>query len=188
MHLLLGFQDRWLVKTVTQISAHWYSWQTWLIPMHYFQKTFHFLNVPNGSTSVLSDIASNPTWITRNQPFWGIFEKSQIIVRYVLQMSQRRHEKNIFFEICSRSLKDVTQKKRYLFWDVFETFQRRHRKEIFFWDVFQKSHLLWDVSKRSLRCLSQWRSLWDICQLGSSLSLNNNKNWRLGKIGVFPLK
>ena len=128
MHLLLGFQDRWLVKTVTQISAHWYSWQTWLIPMHYFQKTFHFLNVPNGSTSVLSDIASNPTWITRNQPFWGIFEKSQIIVRYVLQMSQRRHEKNIFFEICSRSLKDVTQKISFLrcFWDVSKTSQKRY--------------------------------------------------------------
>ena len=28
----------------------------------------------------------------------------------------------------------------------------------------QESHLFWDVSKRSLRCLSQWRSDWDLSE------------------------
>ena len=38
---------------------------------------------------------------------WGIFETSQILVRDVFETSQRRHKKDIFFEICSRRLKDV---------------------------------------------------------------------------------
>ena len=49
-----------------------------------------------------------------------------------------------------RRLKDVTKKTSFLrcIWDVLKTSQKRR--------------LFWDVSERSLRCLSQWRSVWDI--------------------------
>ena len=47
IHLLLGFADRWLAKTLTQMPAHWYSCQVWFIFMHCSQKTFHFLSVSN---------------------------------------------------------------------------------------------------------------------------------------------
>ena len=67
-------------------------------------------------------------------------------------MSQRRHGKDIFFEICSTRLKDVTQKTSFLrcIWDVLKTSQKRH--------------LFWDVSETSLRYLSQWRSDWDLSE------------------------
>ena len=43
-------------------------------------------------------------------PFlWGIFEKSQILARYIFDTSQRRQGIDTFFEICSRRLKDVTK-------------------------------------------------------------------------------
>ena len=77
------------------------------------QKTLrHFLSVSNGPLSFLSDISNlnNPMEITRNQSFWGIFGKSQVLARDIFEMSQKRHGKNIFFEICFRRLKDVTQK------------------------------------------------------------------------------
>ena len=63
----------------------------------------------------------------------------------VFETSQRRHGKSIFFEIFSRRLKDVTQKTSFMrcIWDVLKT--------------LQKSHLFWDVPKKYLRCLSQWR-------------------------------
>ena len=83
---------------------------------------------------------------------WGIFEKSQILARDVFKTSPRRHGTDIFFQICSRCLEDVIQKTSFL---------------RFFLDVLkasQKSHLIWDVSKRSLRCLPQWRSDWDLSE------------------------
>ena len=87
---------------------------------------------------------NNPTDITWNR-FCGVFLKNQ-------KYSQRRHGKDIFFEIYSRRLKDVTQKTSFLrcFWDVLR--------------ASQKSHLFWDVSKGCLRCLSQWRSDWDLSE------------------------
>lgn len=42
--------------------------------------------------------------------FWGIFEKPQTLARGVFETSQKRHRKNIFFEILLRRLKAVTQK------------------------------------------------------------------------------
>ena len=57
IHLLLGFDDRCLAKSNTQISAHWCSWRSWLTAMHCSQKTFHFLSVSNDPISILSDIS-----------------------------------------------------------------------------------------------------------------------------------
>ena len=125
--------------------------------MHCSQKTFHFLNVCNCPTSFWWNISvtlrkSNETIL------WDIFEKSQILARHVFETFQRRHEKDIFLEICSRRLKDVIQKTFFLrcLWDVLKT--------------SQKSRLFCDISERSLRCLSVeiWlRSLRDISyQLG----------------------
>ena len=45
---------------------------------------------------------------------WGIFEKPKILARDVFGMSQRRHRKDIYFEIFSRRLKDVTQNTSFL--------------------------------------------------------------------------
>ena len=95
----------------------------------------------------------------------------------------RNHEH--FQEMALRRLGDVTGKtyflryardvlktshKRHLFKDVFETSQGRHIKDIFTEKYLRllkdvtKRHLLWDVSKTSLRCLSQWRSDWDLSE------------------------
>ena len=111
---------------------------------------FHFLSVSNGLTSILSDII-----ITLQKSyetiFAGYFEKLQILARDVFETFQRRHGMDIIFEICSRALKDITN-------DIFfEMFLRRLK------DV-TKSHLFWDVSKRSLRCLSHWRSDWNLSE------------------------
>ena len=92
-----------------------------------------------------------------------IFEWSQILSRYIFETGQRCHRINIFFEICLRRLKYVV-----------EMYLRRLRqvtKKTFFlrriWDVLktsQKRRFFWDVSERFLRCLSQWRSDWDISE------------------------
>ena len=113
--------------------------------------SFHFLNVSNGPTSILSNIS-----VTLRKShkiiLWSIFEKSQIPARNVFETSQRCHGKDIFSEIYLRRLKDVIQKTCFLgcIWDVLKT--------------SQKSHLFWDVSERSLRCLSHWRSDWDLSE------------------------
>ena len=54
--------------------------------------------------------------------------------------------------------REVTKKTSFLrcIWDVLKTSQKRR--------------LFWDVSERSLRCLSQWRSVWDI-------SKNSHVGW-----------
>ena len=73
-----------------------------------------------------------------------------MLSRYIFETYQRRHRINTLFEICFRSRKDVAWKTSFLkcIWDFLKTSQKRR--------------LFWDVSKRSLRCLSQWRSDWDI--------------------------
>ena len=123
----------------------------WLISMQCSHKTFHFLSVSDGPTSILSDIAISLRK-SHEIKLWHIFGKPKILARDVFETSQRRHGKDIFFEICPRRLKDVTQKTSFLkcFWDVLKT--------------SQKGHLFWDVSKRSLRYLSQWRSDWDLSE------------------------
>ena len=147
----MGFDDHWLTRTLTQISTHWYPWQTWLIYMHCSQKAFHFLSVSNRPTSILSDIV-----ITLRKShqiiLWVIFEKPKILARDVFERSQRRREKDICFEMCLRRLKDDTKKTSFLrcYWDILKT--------------SQKSYLFWDVSKRSMRCFSQWRSNWDLSE------------------------
>ena len=88
--------------------------------MHCSHKTFHFLSVSDGSTSILSDIVMTLRKSHEIIFVWRIFEKPKILARDVFETSQRRHGKDIFFEICPRRLKDVTQKASFLkcFWDV----------------------------------------------------------------------
>ena len=83
-------------KPAKNQSANWYAWQTLLITMHYL---FHFLNVSNSPTSILSNIS---VFLRKSHKtiLWGIFEKSQIPARDVFEMSLRCHGKDIFFEIC----------------------------------------------------------------------------------------
>ena len=85
IHLLLGFDGHWLVKILTQISAHWYSWQTWLIALDCSQKTFHFLSVANGPTSILSNISVTPRK-SQETIFVGILK----IHKYLREMFLKR--------------------------------------------------------------------------------------------------
>ena len=131
----MGLDYLWLPKTLTQNSAHWYSWQTWLISMHCSQKTFHFLSVSNGPTSILLDIVitlrkSHETilvvyfWKITNtceRCFWDVSETSRkrhLFCEICLRRLKTSH-KRLLFEMFLRRLKDV--KKRHLFWDVFKT-------------------------------------------------------------------
>ena len=161
----MGFHNCWLAKTVMQISAHWYSWQTRLISIHCSQKTFHFLSVSNAPTYILSNIV-----ITLRKSheitFVGYFRKiKNTCGRCFGDVSETSQKIHLFWDMLRR-LQDVTQMTSFLrySWDVLMTSQ----KDIFLrcvWDVLKmspKSHLFWDVSKKSLRCLSQWRSDWDL--------------------------
>ena len=125
--------------------------QTWLISMYCSHKKFHFLNVSEGPTSILSDIISlrkshqiifvkyfRKTKNTCKRYFWDVSDVTEktSFLRYawdVLKTSQ----KNIFFEMYLRRLKDVTKKTSFLrcIWDLLKTSQKRH----IFWDVFETS-------------------------------------------------
>ena len=127
--------------------------QTWLIDIYaLLPQNVSFLECFWRSHIYFIRYCNNPTEITRNHFLWYIFEKPKILGKYFFETSQRRHEKDIFFEICFRHLKDVTQKTSSLrcFWDVLNTSQKRH--------------LFWDGSERSLRYLSHWRSDWDLSE------------------------
>ena len=78
---------------------------------------------------------NNPTEITRKH-FCDVYSKNQ---KYLREMFLRR-------------LREVTEKTSFLrcIWDVLKTSQKRH--------------LFWDVSERSLRYISQWRSDWDLSE------------------------
>ena len=71
-----------------------------------------------------------------------------IFIFFYITFSQRCHGKDILFKTCSRYFKDVIQKTSLLrcFWDFLKTPQ----KDIFF-EMFP-------------RCLSQWRSGWDLSE------------------------
>ena len=120
--------------------------------MYCSHKTFHFLSVSDSPTSILSDIVMTLRKSHEIIFVWRIFEKPKILARDVFETSQRRHGKDIFFEMYLRRLKDVTKKTSFLryFWDVLKTPKKRH--------------LFWDVSERTLRYLSQWRSDWDLSE------------------------
>ena len=137
-----------------QISAHWYSWQTWLISIHCSQKTFHFLSVSNAPTYILSNIvitlrkSHEITFVgyfrkTRNaceRCFGDVSETSQKIHLFwdMLEASSRRHTNDIIFEVFLRRLNDITKKTS--FWDVFETSWRCLQKVISF-EMFLRSLL-----------------------------------------------
>ena len=116
------------------------------------QKTFHLLSISNGSTRILSNV-SVTLWKSHKT----------IIVGYFWRI----------INTCDRCFWDVSEmsRNRHLFWDMHQTSQRHLTKDIFFEmsliglkDV-TKSHLFWDVSWKSLRCLSQWRSDWDLSKI-----------------------
>ena len=135
----MEFDDRWFVKTLTQIPAHWYSRQTWLLSMLCSQKMFHFLSVSDGPVSILPNMPIT----LRKRFFRMVFSKSH---KYLREISYRRH-------------RDVMEKTSFLrcIWDVLKTSQKRS--------------IFWDVSRRSLRCqrcLSQWRSDWDLSETSNS--------------------
>ena len=128
----MGFDDRWLARTLTQISAHWYSWQTWSISMHCSQKAFHFLIVSNGPTSILSGFVITLRKVTRNY-FCGVF------FMFLREMFLRR-------------LRDVTEKTSFLrcFWDVLKTSQKVISFETFLrgpWDVSLNGDLIGNSQK-----------------------------------------
>ena len=135
----MEFDDRWFVKTLTQIPAHWYSRQTWLLSMLCSQKMFHFLSVSDGPVSILPNMPIT----LRKRFFRMVFSKSH---KYLREILYRRH-------------RDVMEKTSFLrcIWDVLKTSQKRS--------------IFWDVSRRSLRCqrcLSQWRSDWDLSETSNS--------------------
>ena len=141
--------DCWLAKTLTQISAQWYSWQTWLISVHYSQKTLHFLTVSSGPTSVLSDIL-----ITLRKPHEIIFVGRIYNLWFLMTC-----------ELCFWDVSEASR-KRHLFWDVFETFQGRHKKSSLL-------RCLQGVTEMSLSMEIWLRSLRDIfCPLGRWLCIN----------------
>ena len=114
------------------------------------------MGVFSGPTSILSDTSITLRKI--NKAIFGcIFEKSEILVRDISETSKRRHGIDIFFEICSKSLKDVTQTTSFL-------------------------RCFWGVSEMSLSIEVWLRSLRDISwQLGSYISqaftLKSLSNW-----------
>ena len=131
----MGFDDRWLTKTLTQISAHWYPWHTWLISMHCSKKMFHFLSASNGSILILSDIVIT-LGKSHKITFVGDFLKiTNTCERCFWAVSETSRKRQSFLRFI---------------WDVLKT--------------SQKSHPFWDVSKRSQRCLCQWISDWGLSE------------------------
>ena len=113
---------------------------------------------------------------------WRIFGKPKILARDVFETSQRRHEKDIFFEryvrdvlktsykrrllkMILRRLKDVTKKIYFLrcIWDVLKTSQKRHLLRCF-WEVFE-IFLSMEIWLRSLGDIS--------CRLGLIKNMSN---------------
>ena len=148
IYLLLGFDDHCLGKTLTQISAHWYSWQTWLIAMHCSPKTFHFLSVSNGPTSFFIRYCLNSAEITRNQ-FCGIFLKNCKYLRKmflrcfwkVLNTSQKSHllrcfwevsEMSLSMEIWLRSPRDISRRLGKVFWEYAGKLQEKTHAKVWF--------------------------------------------------------
>ena len=82
---------------------------------------------------------SNPTEITQNH-FCRVFLKNH------------KHLREVFL----RRLKDVTKRTSFLrcIWDVLK--------------MSQKSRVFWYVSERSLKCLSRWRSHWDLSETSNT--------------------
>ena len=121
--------------------------------MHCSHKTFHFLSVSDGPTSILSDIVISLRKL-----------HEIIFVTYFWKTKNT----------CERCFWDVseTSRKRHLFWDMSELRRLNYvtQKTLFLrciWDILktsQKRHLFWDISERSLRYLSQWRSDWDVSE------------------------
>ena len=104
---------------------------------------------------------NNPTGITQNHflvYFWKTKNTCKRCFWDASEMSRKRH---VFWDML-KSLKEVAQRRSFLwcFGDVLKTSQKRHflRCILGVLKTSEKCHLFWDVSKRSLRCLPQWRS------------------------------
>ena len=107
--------------------------QTWLIDIYaMLPQNVSFLECFWRSQVSFIRYYNKPTEVTRNQ-FCDIFLENQ---KYLREMFLRR-------------LRDVMEKTSFL----------RYAGEVL--KTWHKRHLFWDVSERSLRYLSQWRSDWD---------------------------
>ena len=176
----MGFDNRWIAKTLTQISANWYSWQAWLISMHCSQETFHFLSVSNGPTSMLSDIVitlrksyeiifERYSWKTSNtceRCFWGVTEKTSFL-RYTQHVSKISHKRRLLceiFETCWVYLKkdvfSVTPQKHLS--QVFEVFQE-YLSKIISYDFRRVITISDNIDVGPLETLKKWNVSWEQC-------------------------
>ena len=186
----MGFVDRWpkLSRRCHPTDTHG---KTWLIAIHCSQKTFHFLSVSNGPTYFIR-YCNNPTEITRNY-FCGVFWKITNTFEKCFWDVSETSRKKIFFEICSRSLKHVTQKIYFLkcIWDVLKTSQKSHLfRDVLRgpWDVSLNEDLI-EISQRHLMSAGkafkkyEYEHLirWYIKSPFYSKSLNLNKIFRKRK-------
>ena len=145
-------------------------------PISLFKKCFRHCCFPDSylkfSTTFLMSIVirkkkrGSDIYRKSNYASFDLTSPRFLLLRDVFETSQRSHGKYIFFEICSRCLKDVTEKTYFLrcIWDVLK--------------MSQKSHLLWDVSKSSPRCLSQWRSDWDLSETSHAYWVRDSSRTR----------
>ena len=131
--------------------------------------------VTNGDNVIISDyfwgLLSSLTWW---HPFWTV--PIIHLFWYEFETSSRRHIKDIFFEMYSRRLKNVSKKTSF-----FETSQRCRKKDVFFEmylrclkDVSKKTSFLrcfWHVFEKSLSAETWLRCLRDVsCRLGYFLA------------------
>ena len=141
-----------------QTLALWYSWQAhkWLYIAPTKRGFIYWVYLTDSHLFYQHET-------TFVEHFWIVTNTSKRYFWDVSEASQNKH----FFEICLRWLKDVIWKTSFLrcIWDVLKTSQ----KDIFFEmylrclkDVTKKRRLFWDLSKRSMRCLSHWRFNWNI--------------------------
>ena len=112
------------------------------------------------------------------------------------RITQSHHRINIFFEMCLRSLKEVTWKssflryilsalkmsrKRYIFFEMYlSRLERRLKKASLLrciWDVFKmsKKRHLFDIYLSCLKDVTKRRLFWDV----SEWSLRCFSQWRL---------
>ena len=116
--LTIGFW-RYLTCQISHVDMSPPGRLDWLIPMQCSHKTFHFLSVSDGATSILSDILIS-------------LRKSHEII-FVTYLENQKYLREMFL----RRLRDVTEKTSFLRYarDVLKTSHKRH----LFWDVFGTS-------------------------------------------------
>ena len=127
IHLLLGFDDRWLACQNSHIDISPLMLMTGLIDIYaLLPENVSFLECFQGSRIYFIRYFNNPAEIKSNH-FWGIFLENHKFLR----------------EIFLRRLRDFTEQKSFL----------RYVRDVL--KTSQKSHLFWAVSENQLRYLPQ---------------------------------